>query len=74
MTRVISLSDKAYNELKSLKKDGESFSEVVIKITSREKKPLKDFFGKWPVPRELNKIEKELERERKRAKMRDVEL
>lgn len=74
MTRVISLSDKAYNELKSLKKDGESFSEVVIKITSREKKPLKDFFGKWPVPRELNKIEKELERERKRAKMRNVEL
>lgn len=74
MTRVISLSDEAYNELKKLKKEGESFSEVVIKITGREKKPLTDFFGKWPEPKELDMIEKELEKERKKAKMRDVEF
>lgn len=74
MTRVISLSDEAYEELKRLKKEGESFSDVVIKIAVREKKPLTDFFGKWPVKGELNKIEKELVRERKKAMMRDVDF
>jgi len=74
MTRVISLSDEAYEELRKLKKDRESFSDVVIKITSKEKKPLTDFFGKWPEPKELNRIEKELETERKKAKMRAVDF
>jgi len=74
MTRVISLSDNAYNELKKLKKGGESFSDVVIKITSKEKRPLIDFFSKWPEPKELNRIEKEIEKEKKRAKMQDVDF
>lgn len=72
MTRVISLSDEAYDELKKLKKEGESFSDVVIKITVTEKKPLTDFFGKWPVKGELDRIEKELKQERKKARMRSV--
>ena len=74
MTRVISLSDEAYEELKKLKGEGESFSDVVIKIAFREKKPLTEFFGKWPVKGELDKIEKELERERKKARMQDVDF
>ncbi len=74
MTRVISLSDEAYDELKKLKKEGDSFSDVVLKVTRKEKKPLTEFFGKWPEPKELNRIEKELEEERKRAKTRDVEF
>ncbi len=74
MTRVISLSDVAYDELKKLKKEGESFSDVVIKITVMEKKPLTDFFGKWPVKGELDRIEKELEREKKKSKMRNVDF
>ncbi len=72
MTRVISLSDEAYDELKKLKKEGESFSDVVIKMTVTEKKPLTDFFGKWPVKGELDRIEKELKQERKKARMRSA--
>ena len=74
MTKVISLSDEAYDELKKLKKGDESFSDVVIKVVRKEKKPLTDFFGKWPEPKELDRIEKELVRERKRAKMRDADF
>jgi len=74
MTKVISLSDDAYSELKKLKKEGESFSDVVLKVTGKERKPLSAFLGKWPVPGELDRIEKELKRERKKAKMRDVEF
>lgn len=37
MTRVISISDEAYNALKKLK-DDKSFSEVIIEITMKRKK------------------------------------
>lgn len=74
MTRVISLSDEAYEELRKLKRGGESFSDVVIKITKKERKPLTSFFGAWPDKKEVDRIEKELEKERKRAKIRDVEF
>ena len=74
MTKVISLSDDAYNELKKLKKENESFSNVVMNMAKRERKPLSAFLGKWPDPKELDRIKKELEKERKRAKTRDVEF
>ena len=71
MTKVISLSDDAYLELKKMKGEGESFSDVVIKITKKERKPLSYFLGKWPDTPETKRIVKELEEERKNAKMRD---
>lgn len=74
MTKVISISDEAYNELKKLKKEGDSFSDVVMKMARKERKPLSAFLGMWPVPGELDRIEKELKKERKKAKMRDVEF
>ena len=74
MTKVIPLSDDAYNELKRLKKGNESFSDIVLKMTKKEKKPLKEFFGKWPEPKELDKIKKDIETSRKKAKMRDVKF
>ncbi|MBI3033362.1 antitoxin VapB family protein [Candidatus Woesearchaeota archaeon] len=73
MVKVISLSNKAYEELKALKQGHDSFSDVVIKLV--EKKPkgnLMDFFGKWPGGKEeLDKIAKILEEDRKKFKTRD---
>ena len=74
MTRVISLSDRAYEELKKLKKGGESFSDVVIKVTRKEKKPLIEFLGAWPDKKEATRVAKELENERRRVKTRDVDF
>ena len=70
MTKVISLSDEAYGELQKLKNKGESFSDVVIKLSKKEKKPLSDFFGKWPGPKEeLDKMEREIEKSRKNFRL-----
>ena len=75
MTKVVSLSDDAYKELEKLKKDGDSFSDVVLELTKKEKKPLSHFFGKWSGPKEeIDAMLKDIEETRKKTKMRDVEL
>ena len=34
-TRTISISEEAYRRLKALKREGESFSDVILRLTSR---------------------------------------
>ena len=75
MTKVISLSDDAYNTLKQLKHADESFSEIVLRVTSDEKrKKFMSTAGVWKNDKEIEKIFKEVAEERKKAKMRDVGL
>ena len=73
MTKVISLSDDAYESLKSMKTEGESFSEVVRRISLKSRSVL-DFFGAWPDKKELDKISKELKKERAAFKTREVKF
>jgi predicted CopG family antitoxin len=48
MTKVISVSEKAYQALKNLKRPDESFSDVIIRIIGEQhKKSLLEFAGKW---------------------------
>jgi predicted CopG family antitoxin len=71
MTKVISLSEKAYETLKSLKKSGESFSDVVIRITSKEKKKsLLEFAGTWKVD-DADEILAEIMKDRERVQPRE---
>ena len=74
MTKVISLSNSAYEELKSLKKENDSFSDVVLKLTSKARRgSLLDFFGKWPGSAgETKYIKKELEKGRKRFRLKEA--
>ncbi len=74
MTKVISLSNKAYSTLSTLKESEESFSDVVLRISQNAtKKPITYFYGRWPGPTdELDAIEKQLAKDRKSAKTRDV--
>lgn len=76
MTKVISLSDAAYEEMKSLKHSGDSFSDVVLRLADKERKrPLLDFFGKWPGDsKEAENIKRELEKERSKFKIREAKL
>ena len=76
MMRVISLSDDAYDRLKELKNEGESFSKVVNRLASSvKKKSILDFAGKWPGgTEELDRIEKIIYEDRKRFKLRKVEF
>lgn len=72
MTKTISLSDEAYNELKKLK-NGYSFSEVILEITKEKKKEnIMKYAGTWD-NKEALKIKKQLMEERKKAKSRRLE-
>lgn len=74
MVKVISLSNKAYMTLKALKRGEDSFSDVVLKLSEKEKKPsIMDFAGKWPLSdTETEKIRKQLEQSRKHFKLQGV--
>ncbi len=75
MTKVISISDNAYDFLSKLKEEGESFSGVILKIAIEKKKPLADFCGAWHGDKgELDKIEKILKEDRKKFRTRSVDL
>ncbi|RLI40102.1 antitoxin [Candidatus Bathyarchaeota archaeon] len=46
--KTISLSDEAYSKLASLKRKGESFTDVIFRLCSKAtKKPLASFAGAW---------------------------
>ena len=48
MTKVISLSDEAYHDLKSLKGNNKSFSDIVRELAQKVKrKKLLDLAGAW---------------------------
>ncbi len=48
MTKVISLSDKAYGTLKKQKRKNESFSDVVLRLSAEEKREsILRFSGAW---------------------------
>lgn len=48
MTRVISLSDEAYEALQRLKGPGESLSDVILRLVGGSKpRPLTSFAGRW---------------------------
>ncbi len=44
-TKNISLTEEAYRRLRSLGKENESFSEIVIRITHAKRPSLSEFFG-----------------------------
>lgn len=71
MVRVISLADDAYDDLKELKKEGESFSDVVRRVVEKEiGKSFLDLAGKWKDDKEIGNIFKQVLEERGKAKFR----
>ena len=66
-TKNISLSEDAYNKLKKLKEEGESFSDVVRRITDTYSDITK-FSGTFP---EIAEVKEELKKERKEFSTRD---
>jgi len=74
MTKVISLSNEAYQTLKDSKKPGESFSDVVLRIAKpKKKKSLLEFSGTW-VGGDADKVLAEIMKDRERPASRKVDL
>lgn len=71
MTKCITISDDAYNSLNTLKKDNESFSEVVRRLTAKKKgEGLLKLAGIWKDNPKMVKIMKEIYKDRKNFKLR----
>ncbi|NQE45201.1 hypothetical protein C5S31_04160 [ANME-1 cluster archaeon GoMg2] len=47
VTKTITITEDAYKKLKVEKLEGESFSEVITRLTDRSKKDLIEFAGVW---------------------------
>ena len=74
MTKVISLSEKAYTTLKGMKKSGESFSDVVLRVAGeRQKKSILEFAGTWKGD-DIDKVFSILLKDREQAKSREIEF
>ena len=74
MTKVISLSNEAYETLKNSKKPGESFSDVVLRVLKqKKKKSLLEFSGKW-VGDDADEVLAEIMKDRERSASRKVDL
>lgn len=74
MVKVISLSNQAYSEIKALKHADESFSDVLLRMSAKERKAsILDCFGTWKMSdEEAISIKKEIALSRKRSKTREV--
>lgn len=73
MTTTISLTKEAYEALARLKRNGESFSELILRL-AREKERVWDYFGSVPLTEdEERKMIETIDRFRKQMSAR-VEL
>lgn len=74
MTKVISLSEKAYSTLKKQKRRNESFSEVVLRIADEQgKKSILDFAGAWKGD-DIDEVFSVVMRDRERATSRKIDI
>jgi predicted CopG family antitoxin len=74
MTKIISLSEKAYESLKKLKRDGESFSDVVTRLTKEDgSTSLLPFAGKW-VGNDLEMVFERISEERRKSASREAKI
>ena len=74
MTKVVSLSNEAYETLKESKKPGESFSDVVLRIAKKKKKKsLLEFSGKW-VGDDADEVLAQIMKDRERSAYEKVDL
>lgn len=72
MTKVISLSEKAYETLKGMKKQGESFSDVVLRVANKEKKrSIMEFAGCWK-GNDIDEVFAIVLKDREQAKSREI--
>ena len=73
MTKVISLSEKAYETLKNMKKTGESFSDVVLRVADeKHKKSILEFAGTWK-GNDIDKVFSIVLKDREQSKSREIE-
>ena len=69
--KTITIRDDVYDLLAKIKREGESFSDVILRLIRRESN-IMDFFGILKESEVLEELEKDIINERKKWKLRDV--
>jgi predicted CopG family antitoxin len=75
-TRMLSITDKAYQALKASKKEGESFTDVILRLTGNKGSALRllEMMDELHSPELADSIEQASKEFRKNFRTRDVEL
>ena len=74
MTKVISLSERAYGTLRKLKRPNESFSDLVLRIAGQDgRKSILQFAGTWKGD-DIETVFSKITRDRERTSSRRVEI
>ena len=71
-TKTISIREEVYDILMSLKKDNESFSDVIWKLTKKRKPNLRDYFGILKDSKAITEIEEDIKKMRESARLRTI--
>ena len=69
-TKTISIREEVYDVLKSLKRENESFSDVIAKLAKKRKSDLGEYFGVLKDSKVLNEIEEDTRKIRAAARQR----
>lgn len=69
-TKTISIREEVYDILKNLKRENESFSDVIEKLAKKRKSDLSQYFGVLKDSRVLNEIEEDYKKIRASARQR----
>ena len=70
--KTLTISEEAYNALKKLKKEGESFSDVILRITRSSS--LLEYVESTEFPQDLADSIEEIYKSREKVRSRLVEL
>jgi len=74
MTKVISLSEKAYGTLRKLKRPNESFSDLVLRMAGQEHgKSILEFAGAWK-GNDIDEVFVQIMKDRERSTSRKIEI
>ena len=71
--KSIALSHEAYSKLKARKLPGETFTDVILRLTARRRRPSSDFVGILS-PKSAESIRKGVEGDRKVRRKIDMEI
>jgi len=70
MVKTITIKDEVYRELASLKRERESFSDVIMKLLSRRRIDLFAFYGAFENKELWKEVEKDILTDRRRVTAR----
>jgi predicted CopG family antitoxin len=74
MTKVVSLSKKAYQTLKDQKRPNESFSDVVLRISNtKQTKSIQQFAGTWN-GNDIDEIYNQIQNTREKTITREIKI